>query len=35
MVSDGTGGLISVKLSFRDLLVSPMYSVVQLLAGHF
>ena len=37
MVSDGTGGLISMSqtLSFRDLLVSPMYSAVQLLARHF
>ena len=37
MISDGTGGLFlwSETLSFRDLLVSPMYSAVQLLAGHF
>ena len=37
MVSDGTGGLIlwSETLSFRDLLVSLMYSAVQLLGGHF
>ena len=27
--------LWSETLSFRDLLVSPMYSAVQLLAGHF
>ena len=36
MLSDGTGALISMVLnSFRDLLVSPMYSAVQLLAEHF
>ena len=38
VVSDGTGGLISMvlkTLSLRDLLVSPMYSAVQLRAGHF
>ena len=37
MVSDGTGGLVlwSETLSFRDLLLSPMFSAVQLLAGHF
>ena len=34
MVSDGTGGcfLWSQTLSFRDLLVSPMYSAAHLLA---
>ena len=37
MVSVSIGGFISwpETLSFRDLLVSPMYSAVQLLAGHF
>ena len=38
MVSDGTGGFdfYGLKLFlFRDQLVSPMYSAVQLLAGHF
>ena len=36
VIYDGNHGLISVVLnSFRDLLVSPMYSGVQLLAGHF
>ena len=37
MISDGTGHLISMSeiLDFRDLLVSPIYSAVKLLAGHF
>ena len=37
VVSDGTGGLIlwSETLFFQDLLVSPMYSAVQLLAMNF